>query len=146
VYALGAQLSHDEQWANLLASMDWLNAHPLSDSAPPDTVATRNLVLAALVKAQNALQGGDPTAADTAYAAADQAYRQYAAQQHEKETPSGLALWLSGLGIDLASPIAKYATLAAVGLVALLVVPPVLTRALTPQLARANRPRRRRRG
>lgn len=127
VFALGATLTRDQQWANLIASMEYVNANPLPDNAPADTVQTRQLLVAALVRAENALQGSDQAAADAAYAQAQQAYQQFASKQRAAETPSGLALWLSGLGLDVAGPVEKIALGLGAVLVAVLIVPPLIT-------------------
>lgn len=141
---LGADLSTSQQWQNLLAQMDYVNAHPLPDDASADTVQTRQLVIAALARAEATLQGTDQAAADTAYQDAQTAYQQFAAQQKEKETPSGLALWLAGLGLDLGSPLAKLGLYAGVGLVAYLALPFVV-RAVSSGGSKSWNPSRRRR-
>jgi hypothetical protein len=117
------------QMANVVAGYEWMNAHPLADDASEDTKQTRALVLAALVHAQNLLQSGPSAAADTAYTTAMTQYRAHAAAMTAKETPSAFSLWLAGLGLDLANPVAKIALYGALGLGAYLVVPVLLRKA-----------------
>lgn len=156
--SLGASLTRDQQWTNLLANMDDLTSNPLPADASADTVATRQLVIATLAHAENVLQGADQAAADAAYADAQAQYRQFADTQRSKEMPSGLSLWLANLGLDITSPLAKWASIGAGLIVLYLFGPPVvgalLSRARIPQRQpnrrRGHRPRhygvRRRRG
>lgn len=126
---LGQVPDTDPRWQRLLANYQWLNDHPLPDNADPDTVAERALVIAALVHAQNMLQGTDAAAADQAFQAANDSYNAFKAQQTAQETPSGLALWLSDLGLNIASPVAKVAGLAAL-VIGAVILAPVVTAAV----------------
>jgi hypothetical protein len=119
---LGAAAADDPRWQNLLTSMQWINDNPLPSDASPDSVATRQLVIAALAKAENTMQGNNAAAASADYAAAASAYNQFAIQQGAKEMPSGFSLWLAGLGLDIANPLAKIGLYAGIALTAYLLI------------------------
>jgi hypothetical protein len=119
------------QWANLVASYEWINAHPLADNASEDTKHVRAVLLAALVHAQAVLQSSTttPAAKDAAFQAAVREYQTYRAAVGATEMPSKLALWLADLGLDIGKPLVKVAVLGAVALAGVIILPPLLRRA-----------------
>lgn len=123
---LGGTLTRDRQWANLIASMDQVNATPLPDKAGPDQVQTRQLLIATLARAEATLQGSDQAAADQAYSQARDVYNQFAAEQHKKEMPSAFALWLANLGLDISNPLVKAGGIAALVLGVAIAGPPII--------------------
>lgn len=123
-------LTREVQWANMLAMWEWINTHPLPDDEPTtsDRYQTRQLVIAALVAAQNKLQGGDLEGSQREFREAAARYETHRRNMEGQETPSAFSQWLSGLGLTLASPVAKIAL--GVGLVAAtaILVPMVMRR------------------
>lgn len=142
---LGAALTRSQQWDNLLAAMQDVVNTPLAADASADTVQTRQLLINTLARAENTLQGTDQAAADAAYAAAQTAYQQFAAQQKEKETPSAFALWLANLGLNISNPLAKMGGIAAVVLVAAIAGPPLIQAVARSGGSKSWNPPRRRR-
>lgn len=110
---LGQAVSSDVAWANVIAGYQWINDHPLPDNAPDDAVQARNLVVAALVAAQNKLQQMPSSGtASPEYRQAAATYAQYKAQAYQRDMPSPFALSLAnffGAGgpLDLSSTLNK---------------------------------------
>lgn len=116
------------QWDNINQMWAWIEAHPLPDNEPTtsERYQTRQLLMAALVAAQNKLQGGDQTGAAAAYQSAKTQYQAHARQMAAQETPSAFSQWAAGLGLDLSSTAVKVAVGVGVVLAAVLVAPVVL--------------------
>lgn len=151
---LGQAVASDVAWSNLIQSMEWLNANPLPDepvepvmgAADPFYAAwqaadanwqaasqARQLVIAALVAAENTLQSA-PTSGSTSpqYQAAAAAYQAYAAQAYQADMPSPFALnplaalFGSGGVFDLSTVFGKVAVYGGALLAAYVLLPPVL--------------------
>lgn len=85
------QVDRTTAWNNLLAGWQWVNDNPLPDNVDPnsDVAQTRALLLAALVAAQNKLQG-DATAGSTdpTYQRVATAFQAHATAARQAEMPS----------------------------------------------------------
>lgn len=113
--------------ANIAAKEAWLAANPLPANAPEETRQERALLVAALAAAKSrTATEAERAAALQTFAAAQARYQQFAAATSKAETPSPLALWLSGMGLDLSGAIGKVLLIGGVGLAAYLLLPLLL--------------------
>jgi len=129
---LGQAVSSDVAWANLIASYNWINDHPLPDDAPADAVQARQLVIAALVAAQNKLQA-DPTSGSTSpeFQQAAATYNTYKQAAYQADMPSPFAMSLanifgSGGLFDLSTTFGKVAVYGGALLAAWVLLPRVM--------------------
>lgn len=116
-------LTAAQQWDNLNGMWQWVNAHPLPDSETSgDRYETRQLLIAALVKAQAKLQGTDTAGATAAFAAARRRYEQFNTGATALEMPGAFSLWLANIGLDTANPLKNASTILVVLIVVIVVV------------------------
>jgi hypothetical protein len=95
---LGAAVSSNVAWSNLMEGYQWINDHPLSDDAPADAVQTRALVVAALTAAQAKLQSEPGSGASSPeYQQAAATYNSYKAKAYQQDMPSPFMLSLANI-------------------------------------------------